>query len=266
VHPYLFQIGATKVETYGVVVLVSYAIMVAFAARLARGEGLLGARFAWAVAWATAGTFVGGRIAYVLVNLDWIMSRPSVAMAIWEGGIVSVGGIAGMHAGAAIYGLYARLPFGRILDIAGISGALSMTLGRFACFFAGCDYGRSAPDLPWAIVFTDSDSLVPPELLGVPLHPVQLYLVGVNLLAFLTGLAVYRLREKAGSAFGATAMAYSVARFAVEFFRGDVDRGIWFDGLVSTAQVVNVAWFAIGAVALVTAGRGVWTRGESEHE
>lgn len=260
-YPYLFELGSIRVETYGVIVVLAYGMMVAFAARTALGMGIDRRRLVWVVAWASIGTLVGGRLTYLVVNLDWVMSRPSIALAFWEGGIVSVGGIVGMHAGVAIYSLVSKLPLGRVLDVAAMSGALSMIIGRWGCFFAGCDYGVAASDLPWAITFTDPESLVPASLLGVPLHPVQLYLSAANLVSFVSGYVVFRVCRRAGSAFGATAASYSLLRFFLEFLRGDPDRGVWLGGFLSTAQVFSLVWLLVGIVSIITAGRGLWNRG-----
>jgi len=261
VHPVLFRIGSLEIETYGVVVVLSYALMVAFAVREGALARLDRAGLATAVGFGTVGSFVGGRLAYVLVNLDFVMRDPLVALAFWEGGLVSVGGLIGMQLGAGAYALKSRLPFGTVLDIAALCGVLSLALGRWGCFFAGCDYGTAAGGIPWAVVFSDPSSLVPAELRGIPLHPVQLYLSAANAAVFATGLVLHRKGAPPGRVFGAVALGYGAARFAVELFRGDQDRGLWFDGTLSTAQVVVIPWAVIGLAASITAGKGLWNRG-----
>ena len=43
---------------------------------------------------------------------------------------------------------------------------------------------------------------------------------------------------------------YSAARFALEFWRGDPDRGSWFGGVVSTSQIISVV-LLLGAALLL---------------
>jgi phosphatidylglycerol:prolipoprotein diacylglycerol transferase len=264
-YPVLFRIGSMEVETYGVVAVLSFALMVAFAVREGAAARLDRAVLAMAVGWGTVGSIAGGRLAYVLVNLDFVMRDPLVALAFWEGGLVSVGGLIGMQIGAGAYALKARLPLGTVLDIAALCGALSLSLGRWGCFLAGCDYGTGADGIPWAVVFSDPASLVPAELRGIPLHPVQLYLSAANAAVFATGFVLRRKGEPPGRVFGVAALSYSAARFALELFRGDADRGLWFDGNLSTAQIAVIPWAIVGLAAIVTAGKGPWIRREAEN-
>jgi phosphatidylglycerol:prolipoprotein diacylglycerol transferase len=43
---------------------------------------------------------------------------------------------------------------------------------------------------------------------------------------------------------------YSSVRFALEFLRGDPDRGAWFGGAVSTSQIIAVVLLLSAAVVL----------------
>ncbi|MBI5203103.1 MAG: prolipoprotein diacylglyceryl transferase, partial [Elusimicrobia bacterium] len=100
--------------------------------------------------------------------------------------------------------------------------------------------------LPRGVSFTDRRSLVPDALLGVKLHPSQLYESLGNLLVAgaVWGVLQRRLEGKArpGCAFMTYVLLYSVLRFLVEFTRAD-DRGGFLLGL-SPAQ-----WTAIALAA-----------------
>jgi phosphatidylglycerol:prolipoprotein diacylglycerol transferase len=91
--------------------------------------------------------------------------------------------------------------------------------------------------------------LIPPTLLGTPLHPTQLYEAFGNMALaallhfhFLRGVRAGRYRE--GTAFLAYAGLYSLLRFLVEFARGD-DRGFYAWGL-SVSQ-----WVGLGLLVVV---------------
>jgi len=88
------------------------------------------------VAWATIGTFVGGRITYLLVNFDYFLSDMSMALRFWQGGLVSFGGFIGMQVAAFLYVMKKPVPKGKILDLAALSGVLALCIGRWGCFFA----------------------------------------------------------------------------------------------------------------------------------
>lgn len=138
------------------------------------------------------------------------------------------------------------------MDVAAISYSLAMVFGRFGCFFAGCDYGKVSEDLSWAVTFHDPSSLVPPDLLGLPLHPTQIYMALGNLAAFIAGTAVYRLAHRDGAAFGAVAIVFAVSRFIAEVYRGDTDRGMFWSDAVSYGQVFCAVWLVLGVIFIAS--------------
>ena len=54
-----------------------------------------------------------------------------------------------------------------------------------------------------------------------------------------------------GQAAAVMVIHYSITRFLVEVFRGDEIRGVWFDGLLSTSQLVSIVGLFVGIVLLV---------------
>ena len=252
-YPILFKIGSVDIETYAVITVFGYWIMVAFLVREARRLGLDPVGVKWNVAWASIGAFVGGRLLYVFVNFQYIVDDPVRAIRFWEGGLVSTGSLMGMHAAAAMYAVRGRMPLWTVLDLAALAGAIALAIGRWGCFFAGCDYGKPAGDLPWGVVFRDMASLVPAAMKGTALHPAQLYLSLANIAVFAIGYIIYRKlsARRPGTVFGVVAVLYSVFRFVIEFWRGDVDRGYFFSDRLSTSQVAAIIWAFLGLAAIV---------------
>src|SRR5262249_51155706 len=117
------------------------------------------------------------------------------------------------------------------------------------CLMAGDDYGRPAT-VPWAVTFTDPDAAnIGGAPLGVPLHPVQLYESLVCLALFIVLLRMQRRAHREGDLIIAYTAFYAAARFVLEFFRGDADRGFVFGGALSTSQFIGLIMFALaGAV------------------
>jgi phosphatidylglycerol---prolipoprotein diacylglyceryl transferase len=69
------------------------------------------------------------------------------------------------------------------------------------------------------------------------------------LLAFI-GYRILTRRRYSGQVSLWLVLLYSIGRFVIEAFRGDGIRGVWFDGLVSTSQLISVVGFVIAAVLL----------------
>ncbi len=54
---------------------------------------------------------------------------------------------------------------------------------------------------------------------------------------------------------GAYLITYGIARFVIEFFRGDPDRGFVFGGALSTSQAIAAVMVPVGIGILVWAHR-----------
>lgn len=124
--------------------------------------------------------------------------------------------------------------------------AIGHSIGRLGCFFAGCCYGKAC-DLPWAVTFTNPDSLAP---IGVPLHPTQLYSALTNLFIFIF-LCFFRGRKKFdGQLFWIYVLLYGVARSILEIFRGDF-RGEPVFGILSVSQTIGCIMAVFAVVMLI---------------
>src|SRR5262249_57638586 len=91
--------------------------------------------------------------------------------------------------------------------------------------------------------------------LGVPLDAVQLYESAVCLVLF--GFLVWlgRRAHRDGDVIAAYTLIYAIARFGLEFFRGDADRGFVFGGLLSTSQFIAIPLAVAAIVVLLTRSR-----------
>lgn len=171
-----------------------------------------------------------------------------------QGRGVAGGSFFGVLGGAAV-GAWAfcrrrRAPFGPLADVLAAAAALGLAVMRTGCLLAGCCHGRPT-DLPWGLAFHSGFSSVPRDLLGVPLHPSQLYEGGAALAFFL--LAHLRLLprwrgRRPGAVFLLFVAFYSSLRFATDFLRGS-DPGRIVLGPLSTAQLICLLGLAAAAAA-----------------
>jgi phosphatidylglycerol:prolipoprotein diacylglycerol transferase len=86
--------------------------------------------------------------------------------------------------------------------------------------------------------------------LGVPLEPTQLFESAVELANFFFLMWLLKRRKFDGQVFGAFMFIYGIARFFIEFLRGDPDRGLLFNGAITITQLI--------AIGLVLAGGIIW--------
>jgi phosphatidylglycerol---prolipoprotein diacylglyceryl transferase len=253
-HPRLLTTGYFVLHTFGVLLLTAFLAAIWWVKRAARRQGV---GTDWVVGlslWLIGGGLIGAKL---LMIARKALEQPShgeqfFSLAWLEGVGDFYGGFLGALAAAALYfRRHPALPAWRIADLFGPAIALGQAIGRLGCLMAGDDYGRPT-ELPWAVIFTDPEAArLGGAPLGVPLHPVQLYesLICLGLFFFLVRLE--RRRRFAGQVILVYALGYGAARFVIEYFRGDADRGFVFDGLLSTSQLIALFVGAASCYLLV---------------
>lgn len=249
-HPILFKIGPFTLHTYGLLISTGVLLAVALAVRQARREGEDPQKMLDLAFYLLLASIVGSRLLYVLISYSDYLVRPWAIFKLWEGGLVFYGGFVLALMVGIWYLDRHRLPLWKTADIWAAPLALGHAVGRLGCFAAGCCYGKPT-GVPWAVTFTDPQSLA---ILGVPLHPVQLYEAFANLLLFIF-LCLYRpYRRFEGQIFWLYVLVYSVIRFVLEFFRGDL-RGFFIPSYLSTSQGFSMVFAAASLVMLLRLGR-----------
>jgi phosphatidylglycerol:prolipoprotein diacylglycerol transferase len=248
-HPILFEIpaitiggwtlGPIPIRMYGLMIGIGFLLAVFLASRRAKKEGIDPDRIMDMGVYLLLAAIVGSRVLYVLTTLQEFTDHPLDAFAIWKGGLVFYGGLIAAVPVGIWYVRKHKLPVWKTADIMAPFIALGHAFGRLGCFFAGCCYGSPCSG-PVCITFRDSHSLAP---LGVPLFPTQLMESGGEFLIFGILMVLWRHRKFDGQLFWLYPLLYSVLRFIIEFFRGDVVRGVYFGGLVSTSQIIAVFLF-----------------------
>lgn len=195
---------------------------------------------------ALVGAVVGAKLLYLAISLPDIIAAHAgapwtlddVAFLI-QHGYVFYGGLIGAVAGVFIYGKAFRLAFWPLADSLVPSVPLGHAIGRAGCFCAGCCYGRPM-EPPWGVYFAAGSSAP----YGVALFPVQLLESALDLVLF-AALFVYSRKSRADRRVtGLYISGYGVVRFALEFFRGDADRGGFW--LFSTSQWISLAAVPLG--------------------
>lgn len=142
-----------------------------------------------------------------------------------NGGLVFYGGLFGTILGIIIVSKFRKRNVKEILNFAAPAFPLFHGFARIGCLLAGCCYGI---EWSWGIVLADD-----PEIVR---FPVQAFESMCDFLIF--AYLIFRKKQKLGN-MRTYLLSYAICRFILEFFRGDVVRGIWFGGL-STAQYISI--------------------------
>jgi phosphatidylglycerol:prolipoprotein diacylglycerol transferase len=203
------------------------------------------------ITWATFGVILGGRLGYVLFyNLAQYVENPLAVFRLWDGGMSSHGGIAGVIIGSIGFGLANRVSGLRTLDYVATVAPLGLGLGRLANFVNGELWGRPT-GTDWGVIFPDAG----PE----PRYPSQLFefaLEGVLLFSIMTMLFWgTNARLRPGLLAGVFGVSYGVSRVIVENYR-EPDRQIGFlsTGL-TMGQTLTIPMIVAGLLLILYAMR-----------
>jgi phosphatidylglycerol---prolipoprotein diacylglyceryl transferase len=233
-YPVLFQLGHFELRSYGVLVILSFLTGLWLSTKEAERKGVDCRLIQDFAVYALLGGIVGARLYFVLFSEPaYFLQNQWEIFAVWRGGIGIIGSLLGGLVVAIWYCGKKGISFWKFGDILVPGIALGQTVGQFACLFNGDSYGRPT-DLPWSITYTDSRALAP---LNIPLHPIEIYeMVGY----FSVFLVVWIARKKyISDGFGLLTYlsTYGIARFVIEFFRGQPAIFAWG---IPAAQVFSV--------------------------
>ncbi len=244
-HPVLFRIGHTLIDTYTVVWALSLALSLAWTRnRASRLYGLEDEDARRALFWGFLGILAGARLGNILVEWPAYAANPGKLLRPWEGGLSALPAIIGGGLAALAAVRRKALQVWRLAEAASLPAAALVAAGRWGCFFNGCCYGRVS-SASWAVRF-------PFDPIGVTRHATELYESFSALLLF---VVLWRIERKIGTGrrkrqasilWPLFLAGYGGIRLVVDRFRGDVDLGTpralaWSLGVF----LLGVAWFSV---------------------
>ena len=244
-YPILFEFGTFQIRSYGVVVGLCFLLALWMSTREANRKALDPKLIQDFSIYALLGGVVGARLYFVLFSEPaYFLEHPGEILAIWNGGMGIIGSLIGGLLAAVWFCRKHSIPLLRFADTLAPGIALGQTTGQLACLLNGDSYGRPT-DLPWAITFTDPNSMAP---LNIPLHPIELYEMAAYFLVFLVVWQMRKRYRSDGFAFFIYLAGYGMARLIVDFFRGDPAMFAW--GL-QAAQVFGAAAILISLIGFL---------------
>lgn len=121
------------------------------------------------------GVFLGGRIGYTLLYdfREWLQN-PMLVFQIWQGGMSSHGGFAGVAIALALFCRKHKANLLQLGDAASVMTPPGLLLGRMANFINGELWG-TVSTASWAVIFPLSAPHGTPISQIAPRHPYQLY-------------------------------------------------------------------------------------------
>ena len=238
-YPELFHLGPLTIHTYGALYALGILTAVALSEYLYRRGGGEPDTIVDLALPVVIGILIGARALFIIVEHKYYLQNPAEIIMVWKGGLVFYGGLMGGALAFIITARVKKLELWHLADTVDPGVALGHALGRLGCFFAGSCYGRPT-DLPWAVIYSDPNSLAR-DIIGVPVHPTQLY--SAAFLVLLSGILLFIGSRSAfrGQVIASYGILYGIFRFFIEFLRGDPRGTVSLAGLtVSTSQAVSL--------------------------
>ena len=187
------------------------------------------------------GAMLGAKLLYLLIEVQDIFGNLRNALhnpllylrAYVSGGMVFYGGLCGGVIAAKKAADYFNIDLASHYDIFIPTIPLFAGFGRFGCLMEGCCYGKETNSI-FHIVF--HNSLFAPN--NVPLIPTQLYEAIFDFALFAVLIVLGKDQKKIPHLLDIYLIFYASFRFVIEFFRGDLIRGV---RILSTSQWISVA-------------------------
>ena len=246
VNPIAFEFGSVRVFWYGILfataILSGLEYMKWVYKKEARDVDSLETLFIYIV----IGIVVGARLGHCLFyDPAYYLANPMKIFAVWEGGLASHGGGAGVILALWLYTKKYKLNFLWLIDRIAIPTALFGFFVRMGNFMNSEIVGKPT-EVPWAIVFARVDSL--------PRHPAQLYEGISYLLIFFILTYIYKRKEKLvqarGFLFGLFLVLIFTVRFLVEFVKKQ-QAMYEHTFALSTGQDLSIPFLVIGLFLIV---------------
>ncbi len=278
-NPILFSIGKIKITYYGLMYAISFILGIELGKRYGKQKGISPDTIENYAFVAMLSGLIGGRLYYVLFNLDYYINYPADIMAVWKGGMAIHGGILGGIIGTCIYGFIKKTNPLLLADIAAPSLLLGQAIGRIGNFMNGEIYGvptftpfkviftlkpkfyewysyyLSLPfsekmnfkeKVPWGIVFPES-SPAGSEFPNMALHPAMFYELILNLIGFLFIWFFLKNKKYANGTIACSyIIIYSIIRIFVSFFRAE--DLMFFD--IRTPHLISIILITISLVTI----------------
>lgn len=239
--PRLFHVGHFSIYSYGMLTALGFLLAILWPTSLAKKEGISETKMEGLGLLIVLSAGVGSKLLTAwdypgFYSSDWTHFLSDQILG--RGGVF-YGGFLLAVACSAAYCRLLDLPGWQVADSVAPGLALAQGLGRVGCFLAGCCWGTPT-ELPFGVTFR---SELAHNLTGVPLqvrlHPTQLYEATLVLSAIPFLMWLRKKRSFFGQVILVYVLFYAVARFFLEFLRGD-PRGYHFSHLLSTSQLIGL--------------------------
>ena len=247
-HQYLFFVGDFPIRAYGLILSLSIILATGVAYFLAKQDGRWHNHIVDIGIYSGIAGIVGARL-WDVFFFDWAYysHHLSEIFYVWQGGMAIQGGIV-FGVGAGI--IYARLHKIDILALADIVAPaiiLGQAIGRCANLLNGDAFGAPTGG-NFGIIYPET-TLAYHTYGAQPLWPAEVWEGQIDFVIFALLLIFRAFPHAKGQAFSLYIMLYSLARFGLEFLRGDYATPVFLS--FTSAQTTSLVAFILALIFFI---------------
>jgi len=250
-HQYLFFIGDFPIRAYGLVLSLSIILATGVAYFLAKQDGRWHNHIADLGIYCGLGGILGARL-WDVFFFDWnyYQNHLTEIFNVWQGGMAIQGGVVLGSIVGIIYTKRHKIDTWAMADIMAPAIILGQALGRIANLLNGDAFGAPT-GTAFGIIYPVT-TLAYQTYGSQPLWPAEVWEGQIDIVIFALLLIFRSSKHAKGQAFILYTMLYSLARFFLEYLRGDYNNLVL--GLFKSAQMTSLLVFLVGFVLFIYVG------------
>ena len=247
-HQYLFFVGDFPIRAYGLILSLSIILATGVAYFLAKQDGRWHNHIVDIGIYSGIAGVVGARL-WDVFFFDWAYysHHLSEIFYVWQGGMAIQGGIVfGVGAGI-IYARRHKIDILALADIVAPAIILGQAIGRCANLLNGDAFGAPTGS-NFGIIYPETTLAY--HMYGAqPLWPAEVWEGQIDFVIFALLLIFRAFPHAKGQAFSLYIMLYSLARFGLEFLRGDYANPVFLS--FTSAQTTSLVAFILALIFFI---------------
>lgn len=247
-HQYLFFVGDFPIRAYGLILSLSIILATGVAYFLAKQDGRWHNHIVDIGIYSGIAGIVGARL-WDVFFFDWAYysHHLSEIFYVWQGGMAIQGGIVfGVGAGI-IYARRHKIDILALADIVAPAIILGQAIGRCANLLNGDAFGAPTGG-NFGIIYPET-TLAYHTYGAQPLWPAEVWEGQIDFVIFALLLIFRAFPHAKGQAFSLYIMLYSLARFGLEFLRGDYANPVFLS--FTSAQTTSLVAFVLALIFFI---------------
>ena len=247
-HQYLFFVGDFPIRAYGLILSLSIILATGVAYFLAKQDGRWHNHIVDIGIYSGIAGIVGARL-WDVFFFDWAYysHHLSEIFYVWQGGMAIQGGIVfGVGAGI-IYARRHKIDILALADIVAPAIILGQAIGRCANLLNGDAFGAPTGG-NFGIIYPET-TLAYHTYGAQPLWPAEVWEGQIDFVIFALLLIFRAFPHAKGQAFSLYIMLYSLARFGLEFLRGDYATPVFLS--FTSAQKTSLVAFILALIFFI---------------